>query len=263
MSTVQLRPLSFGEVLDGAFTLYRRHFATFFVTALLPQLPVILIWIAYIAVAGGKLDPALQTAFTFGALPFVWLGAVLIDGALVQQSSAAYLGAPVTRRDGYALAFRRFFPMLATAILYWIAVFVGYMFFIVPGVLMMIMFFASSQVTALEGTWGPQALSRSHSLADGAWGRIFGLGLVLWLIVYMPVIATGVGVSVAGPGYFATMGKVASSPVFTAGTQIVGALVKALITPLLTLGMTLQYFDRRVRSEGLDLEMSAPSMAMA
>jgi hypothetical protein len=33
MLPAQLRPLSFGEVLDGAFTLYRRHFVSPFAAA--------------------------------------------------------------------------------------------------------------------------------------------------------------------------------------------------------------------------------------
>ena len=36
MALSNLRPLSFGEILDSAFTLYRRNFATFVLTALIP-----------------------------------------------------------------------------------------------------------------------------------------------------------------------------------------------------------------------------------
>ena len=47
MSFSQLRPLSLGEMLDGAFTIYRRQFASLFLTALAPQLPMILLITVY------------------------------------------------------------------------------------------------------------------------------------------------------------------------------------------------------------------------
>ena len=36
MPVPNLRPLGFGEILDGAFSLYRRNLVTFFLTAVLP-----------------------------------------------------------------------------------------------------------------------------------------------------------------------------------------------------------------------------------
>ena len=45
MSHPQLRPLTFGEILDGTFALYRRNFLDFFLASLVPFVPVVLAWI--------------------------------------------------------------------------------------------------------------------------------------------------------------------------------------------------------------------------
>ena len=52
MSLSQLRPLAFGEILDGAFALYRRHFSVFVPTSLLAHAPLMLLWAAYAAMGG-------------------------------------------------------------------------------------------------------------------------------------------------------------------------------------------------------------------
>ncbi len=260
MAFSQLRPLSFGEILDGAFTLYRRHFSVFFVTTLLPYLPVL----AMDVLAVATLDPSdagnemAQAGIVLLRFPMQVAAYVFTSAALIRQTSQAYLGGEVSRADGYRVARGRFWAVLGTTILYFMAVFLGMLLLVVPGILAALMFFAAMHVAVLERRGGFQALARSRFLAEGAWGRVFGISFVLLLIVYLPFVGLGVGAMVVNPqgtGQAMTSGAVN-------GMILIGSRVlSTLVVPLFMAATTLLYYDRRVRSEGLDLQVASASLA--
>jgi hypothetical protein len=266
MSVAQLRPLSFGEILDGAFTLYRRHFATFALTALLAYTPVIVIYLAQGLVGGSSTERLVASGIaTLLLFPAYIVALGLGRPALVRLASNAYLGQPVSRADAFAVGRRRFWTLLLTALLAGIATGIGFVFFIVPGILLGLMFFATDQVVTLEGTWGADALSRSATLAKGAWGRVFGIWVVLYLIVYMPMAALGIGAVMLLPSFVSGVTPDQMSGGF-AVFQVSIVVLSALVQPLIVIGMTLQYYDRRIRTEALDLaappETSAGTLAL-
>jgi hypothetical protein len=262
MSPDQLRPLGFGEILDGAFTLYRRHFATFVLTALLPQTPVIAIYLMQAMLARpGAEGLALRAILSLLVLPFIAVGYALARAALVHEAASAFLGRPVSRSDSFGVARKRFWAVLGTGILSSLAVWVGLLFFIVPGILIAIMFFAGSQVAVLEDSAGPDALGRSKDLANGAWGRVAGIWCVLYIAIYMPVLALGVGGGIFLPRIVTsiTPQQMQSGIYFV---QVGAAILGAVVQPIIVLGMTLLYYDRRVRTEALDLQQpAAPAYA--
>jgi hypothetical protein len=254
MSFTQLRPLGFGEILDGSFTLYRRHFATLVLTALLPQTPIIAIYLLQaLAVPAGPEGVIVRMLLTLLAIPFGVAAYGLGRGALVHEASCAYLGQPVSRGASFAVARKRFWALVGTSLLSGLAVGVGYLFFIVPGILLAIMFFAGAQAVVLEHNSGADALSRSRELASGAWGRVAGIWCVLYLAIYMPMMAFGVGGVLLLPRFVAGISpeKIQSGVYFA---QVAAAIVGAVVQPILVLGMTLLYYDRRVRTEALDLQ---------
>jgi hypothetical protein len=259
MSVPQLRPLSFGEILDGAFTLYRRHFSTLVVTALLPQIPIVLLQVLQASVPPDGVGLVVVGVLGLLVLPAYAVAYALARGALVHEASSAYLGQPVSRSAAFAVARRRFWAIVGTGFLAGLAIMVGTLLFVVPGILLAIMFFAAGQVVVLEGNSGPDALGRSRDLARGAWGRITGIWAVLYLIIYMPLLALGFGGVFAAASLTGGMSPAASRLVL-AGVQVGSALLGALVQPLVVLGMTLLYYDRRVRTEALDLA-DAPAAA--
>ncbi len=263
MFTTHLRPLTFGEILDGAFTLYRRHFAVFFTTALIPLLPMAFAY-GFLGVAGaGATTLEAQLAASGGfllALPFIMLGMLVMWGALVHEAGEAVMGRPVVRSDAYRVAFRRLLPLLGATLLLGLLMGLGLLLFVVPGVLVMLMLFAIWQVVVLEGKGPVEAASRSRRLAQGAWLRIFGVTAVVWLIVMMPSALTGMAggmavlfVSLSSGGAESATDAVAW---ISAVSNILSTVLSALTTPFMITAFTLLYFDRRVRTEGLDLEMA-------
>ncbi|MDB4948884.1 MAG: hypothetical protein JWM27_1533 [Gemmatimonadetes bacterium] len=240
-ASAQLRPLSFGEILDGGFALYRRHFGTLASTALVAHAPVLVLWLGYALVGEANPLVVLVARVLSGA------AAIVSFGALTWQASAAYLGQPVDLRDGLSHAWARFRPVWASLFLQGFAVALGLLLLVVPGLIAFTVFFAMIPAVVLEGLDSTQAQARSKELARGAWMNVFGVMATLTIITWMPVIAANFGLGLV------TRLADGSSPAATAAMELAGTLIRALTLPFLCLGTVILYYDRRVRSEALDL----------
>jgi hypothetical protein len=113
-----LRPLGFGEILDGAFSLYRRNFGPFVLTALVPSIALLAGGLVYATALSGFVrdggDPTAAMAAIAGPfLLFIVLTALATFvswGALTRQASQAFTGAPVSVPDGLKAGLRAFLP---------------------------------------------------------------------------------------------------------------------------------------------------------
>lgn len=269
MSLSHLRPLSFGEILDGAFVLYRRHFTTFFTTAIIPLLPVALLWGVFGWLTGNMadLDDAASVFGFVAVYPLMLLGTMLMWGALVHETSRAVEGGAVDRGEAYRVSLRRLLPSLGAAVLFTLLAVVGLVLLVVPGILVMLALFATWHAVIIEGKGPVAALSRSRELARGAWGRIFGVLLVSYIIVMIPGMVVGVasGVAILGSAVASGDPEAAAGAMgwFTAVNNVLSILISALTTPFMTAAITLLYYDRRVRTEALDLEMATDRLGAA
>ena len=238
-----LRPLSPGEILDGAFTLYRRHFATFVATALLARGPLIAMWAFFVAFGGDDVHAPGVDAL---ARVLATLGLIVALGALTQQASAAYLGQPVTVDAGLAAARRHFFSLSGVLIVQWLAMTVGMILLVVPGLLAYAALFAVVPVVVLEKADAGRALWRTRDLSRQALGRVLVVVALLAVLTWLPVIAApllvGIGIGLAG-GSGAAPGL----------QELLIQGVHAVTLPLQAAGVVLLYYDRRVRTEALDL----------
>lgn len=271
MQLSHLRPLSVGEILDGAFTLYRRHFGEFFLAALLPQLPLVVLWLVWGPLVGGAAAGTETTPWmAIGGMavffPLLIVASILAyvvpAGAVTRLAADAYLGNPVDRAAALRATWGKLFPLLATVILMGFAFGIGFMLCIIPGVLAWIALFAAVPGVVLEGRDPVDTLGRSVGLAKGAWGQIFVVQFLLWLITVIPTL---------GVAFFTNLGVALLSPSEAAAVSMMGvsnamqALTTALTIPLTLTGTTLLYYDRRVRTEafGLDADLDALETAGA
>jgi hypothetical protein len=265
MHPMHLRPLSVGEILDGAFTLYRRHFLTLFLTALLPNLPAVFFWLLLGGLAAR--DPgAVEAIAGLGGLlflPYTLVSVVLVWGALMQQLSRAYAGEAPSLGAGYGAALRRFFPLVVSGIVTYGLMILGFLLCIVPGVIVAIVFFAVWPAVMIEGSGPFAAMSRSRALARGAWKRIGGVTFVAMLIIMIPFfLTTGATMGALGLEIFSLplAEAVAAGGWTYVLSNVLGTVVGALTGPYFAGVMVLLYYDRRVRSEALDLEMAADAL---
>ena len=120
---------------------------------------------------------------------------------------------------------------------------------LVYAVLMALRYSLALPASVLEDLKARQALRRSIDLSKGSRGRIFVLGLLIIVIQLGLVGITQVFFIVA---VFKQHGQL--SAWLRALQQIVGFFTNSFIGPMYATGLTVFYYDQRVRKEGYDIE---------
>jgi len=103
----------------------------------------------------------------------------LTNGALIQAVARFYLNQPVTAIEAMRHAFARLAPLVWTSILAMLAIFGGFLLFVIPGIYFAIWFGLSQHVVVLEGLGGPAALGRSKRLVHAERGKFLALLLIV------------------------------------------------------------------------------------
>jgi hypothetical protein len=133
-------------------------------------------------------------------------------------------------------------------------------------VVMFIRYALSIPASVVEDLKARQAIRRSIDLAKGSWGRIFLLGLLVL------VIQIGLATFTQGPfGLLALKQPGFVLPAWIqAIQQIIGFFTNACLGPIWAIGITLFYYDQRIRKEGFDIEwmmraagMTSPELVAA
>jgi len=282
---VTLRPISFGEILDGTFTLYRRYFLLFIGIAALPHavwLTAQLLPQAMSGAGGSPLAVAASGLGMFGLLILVYFPLLFFSaGANCYAVSEIYLGRTTAVTGAYRAVKPAFWGLVGTALLVGLAVgltggvlaFVGIMLVATkssPAILMGILVFLLgtgialllllrysliSPVVVLEQESGAGAMRRSAFLLKKNLLRTAGIYLVFTLI---SLVAAGVFQT---PFFILTALKAARQapvpPSYGALYNFAAAISSTLVAPLFYIGITLLYYDIRVRKEAFDLQMMA------
>jgi hypothetical protein len=246
MTVPALRPRSPSEIVDAAFQILRAHYGQFVTCTAIAYVPSLLVRLLVIG------DPARflsgdQPMFGGDAIWFTvlgafvgWLTLALMNAVLMVCASQAYLGEEVDVGGAVRRALPRVPLIMVAAVLEIIFLGLGFMLMIFPVLYVGALLFAVTPVIVLErqGVWA--ALRRSSSLSKGRkWHILSTLGLAL--IIYY-VLAIG----------FSAVGALFGN--FIAVT-LLGTIVTVLVYPVVAITQTLLYYDARILSEGLDIEL--------
>ena len=247
MTTYQLRPLSFGELLDGALVLLRRHFGLVLSIAVVCEgIPTAMD--VYIDLTGGtSQNPGLSLLDRLLTL----VGSVLVTGATVRVVSEAYLGRSPLFGDAMRFASSRFGTILGANIMSGFLTVLATLALVIPGIVVACGYSVAAEAAALESGSSSEALRRSWELTKGFRWKALGLGVVsigLILVVYL-------GAGVLGGILGGVMGGLDMV------LAVLGACVSLLIYPVISCVFTVFYYDLRVRKEGFDLEMLSQALA--
>lgn len=286
MPVPMLRPLGFGEILDGAISLYRRHLAAFFMTAFLSTLTFALAGFAGMLLAG----VAAAFGLIAGAVLIAW-SAMIMWGALTHQASAAVLSGPVPPRDAVRAGMRSALPLLGVVFLHGIAmaVCVLIMLFLagmaalvigptaragelVVGLLVLgslsfayvagaAVLAGAGPVVVAEGKGPLEGLRRSVELMSGAFWRTAGLVMVTGMITYLPLLALLVATGAASAMESPAPDAASPASVFS-GVLVLWWALLLVVSPFVASVFVLAHYDRRVRTEALDLHLMAESLAI-
>lgn len=278
----RLRPRDIGSLLDQAVILYRHNFMTWVGIVALIEVPVSIVltlatvtlldpatlartprlpgpdagpdaYAGYQAATVAALSDLLSRAFLVTAITVV--GAILLNiasGALARVIAENYMGGSM----GVAAAYRAIRPRIPALIGVMLIVMLSTVLVLIPPLFLWIYISLSfvSQVIVLENRGVGDALQRSWELVRGSWWRVFGAYLLLLLVgMIVNLSTTVVSLAVGLTG--------ASWAVQNIAVQFVTLLLTVVYRPISLAGMTLLYFDLRIRKEGYDLQVALDERA--
>jgi hypothetical protein len=158
----------------------------------------------------------------------------LTTGALTITVADRALGGAAAWPEVWALLARRLGPLLTAVVPAALITAFGFVLFIVPGVILGLLFSFVAPVVLIEGLRGREALRRSVELVASDWLRV-----AIMLVVF--VVLGWLAQLVAGA-------LLPTSALFVG--SLFGDLVTILLLPLPVLGMVLLYLDVRRRRDG-------------
>jgi len=170
---------------------------------------------------------------------FSLLGAILTviaQAAIFHNAFAIMAGRDVGMRESVRAGTARFWPMIGLGIILALGLMFGFALLVVPGFMLLTMWFAAFPACVVEKLGPIRSLNRSAALTKGNRWKLLGL-IVLLLIAAMIVGGVTVGVLVMIGGIGFAVGQYALHAVSTAFTAIVTVVV---------------YHDLRVAKEGAD-----------
>jgi hypothetical protein len=249
MAAPTLRPRSATEIVDAAFQILRAHYGQFVMCAAIAYVPLLLVQLLVIGdlsplVSGAATDSATagQAMFRAALQSFLasWITFTLMSAVLMVCASQAYLGDPVDVGTAVRRALPRLPQLLGTALIRFIYLMLGFMLFMFPVLYVVAQTFAVTSTVVLEDAGIVSAFTRSAELSTGRkWHILNTLGLAG--IIYL-VLALGVSL---------LFGLVGNFVLRTLG----GAVGTVLVYPVVAITETLLYYDARIQSEGLDIEL--------
>ena len=267
-----LQPMSFVDILDGIFILYRNHFRLFLgIVAVYIAIGFGLDLISVFAMTGGSPVTIIVIA-VFTALGSFIVSFLVVAG-LAYASALLYLARDITVQNALQQAWRRFFTLLGSSILWGLVV--SGLFITIIGIPFAIYFSVRWGLYTLpvlfEGTTARNALRRSTELVRGTWWRVFGIMLAVSVIAFMISFILDVSF-----GFLLTLIGVAEIEAATpwdmlrrlfipmpnevgwfayAIRRFVSVTIAGLAMPIGIIGSALLYFDLRIRKEAFDIEM--------
>jgi hypothetical protein len=285
--SLQLRPMSVGDLLDTVFRLYRQHFWLFVGIVAVVQVPFTFIEVLYATILGpgGRVQATVDNLSTswqwytttrefeadvmliqfllMGVGVFVFYG--LTNGAMARAIHNRYLDRPLSLGDAYGALGWRWLRMLGAFVVLGVLDLACFLLFLIPclgwvAAPVLLIFFNVpllsflAPVIVVEDHGVSAAFRRAMALGRGKFWRVLGINFLLGLLT--SAISSGLPTLVGvlfvfwGPGFL----------IETLITSFLGLFLALLVRPIWACGLILLYFDLRVRLEGFDLQLMAERM---
>lgn len=248
-----LPPRGIGEILSTAFEIYKANAAN-----LLMIVAIVVVPLTFISafLSGVVFAPETRTEVILGqqvevtstsaaaALLVAAIAAVIgviisavLQAAIMRGAAQGSIGDQVDVEASYRWGFARFGSVLLISILVGLAVFVGLILLIIPGIFLAVMFSVAIPALVVENRRGTDAMGRSWNLVKGHFWHALGLFLVTFIVV-----------AVVG-GIIGAIGGAISDNWFV--TWIFSSIAQIIVAPFSALVSVLLYLDLRARTEAL------------
>lgn len=251
-----LRPLSLGELLDRSFSLYRKNFLLFTGIVALPHLVLLAFQFAGIGLrmSRGTASAAAGVAMMLATLVLTLGVTAASQGATVIAVSQTHLNRSTSIAESFAGIKGRILYLALIMIGYGIGVGIGFLLLIIPGIILGLMWALTIPVAVIEDKGLRDSVNRSAELTKGARGRVFVIYLLFAVLIYavytvfmLPVLFV-IGIN-------ARSHPMLGVPIWMQiAIPVASFLSQCLAGPLMTIGLSLLYYDQRVRKEAFDLQ---------
>ena len=190
------KPFSIGSVIGETFSLYGGNFLKFSLIGILIYLPILVILALTLGVeavtgAGmfdfetGTPDPGAVAAMAGGlglTMVLTLVAFALGSGAITYGAIESKSGQQVSVGGMLGRAFVRMVPLIGASLLVFVLVFLGFMLFVIPGIILSLMMAVVWPVVLAENIGPVEAMRRSRELTKGhKWG-IFGAYIVVGIL---------------------------------------------------------------------------------
>jgi predicted secreted protein len=272
MSTLDLRPLSIGELLDRTFSLYRRNFLLFIGISAIPQLLVLALQLVQLAITPVRvpfrppvttdfqsLSPGFSMGGVMGLLALLLVGFVIYviaylfsQGGTVFAVSELYLGRSTTIGQSLGRVRGELGSLFGVVLLNGLVTGVCFLLLIIPGIYMVCRLCVCIPAALLENLGPRESLERSFGLTKDNVGRAFLILLLYFAILYAALFLFDIpfAIGIQFEAHDPSMVRMLSA-LMQVGNFIAGVL----ITPIVTIASSIFYFDLRVRKEAFDLQL--------
>jgi len=260
-----LRPLTIGQLLDRTFQTYRQNFLLFAGISALPHAVLLVMQLGLLGVAGAGAGTRSGHSFEPAAVARVALlaflvGAVTLFVAVVTSSIATaattfgvsdvYLEKETSISACFARVKGKIGKVVFASAEFGCRVGLGFLLFIIPGIYWAGKYGLAVPAVVLEDIKGKQACARSAELTKDSVGRIVAIYFLTWILI----VCVGAVITVV-PGIAAIgLKRAAGTASFKAFHYVVSMVVNTVVTPVLSIALTLAYYDQRVRLEAFDIE---------
>ncbi len=272
-----IRPMNFGEILDGALMIYRRHFGLFLKLALAAlSVPVLLfVYFGLRAVGEVMVNPVRTLLFLFPVGILYYIATLVLTAGTIRIISDSYLGRAPRLQDALALGLSKILPLIAVGlgkaiVLGLIMVGAGVVAGIfgavlkgsAVGVLLIVTFVCvalwftifvacgygvTTPVVVLEELSSSfDAFSRSWDLTRNFKLKVLGLAVVTVLLCN--VLPSQVLQAIANA-------VMRTAPAAGIVLTVLAVILPLILAPVIAAVITLMYYDLRVRREAFDLQV--------
>ena len=224
-----------GQVFSRAWSVFSGNFVTFVLVTGIAGLPSLLIQYAAPDTLGSTYADVAMALIA----AIVMLGFWILSQAIVLYGAFQVMrGHPIDLAAAARIGSRRVFSVLGLAIVLPVLCFLAAALFVVPGVILYLVWFVATPACVVERLGPFSAMERSARLSSGHRWKIFGL----LLLVALPL-------AIAGVVFDEVAEAVGFGSVMTAFCGVMGEAIWNAVLAAVTIAT---YHDLRVAKEGVD-----------
>ena len=270
MATQPNQPQGIGGVLDTAFQLYKSSLGSVWTISLLTAVMSLVPTLYWLFFGMSKVDVSSMATNPFAmytnnpSLILSVLLSILLSmwgmSALLIKQRAVGSDEQMSNGEAFQTALSRLPLLIAATFLYVMAIMVGSILLLVPGVILTLSLVMYMALLLFERKGAIESLTGSHKLVWGNWWRTCAVLTVAFILLMVIFIAVGFVVAIITP----FVGMVGDFLVVTMAVQsILNAAINVVVTPFTTAVMIALYWDLKLRKEGGDLAARVNALSAA